>query len=239
MPQGLVRVVAVSALLVMDASAGEVRRAQAQPAKAETPYPQMAPLAQYLIPDRDAEIALARSAAPRAISDNAEVLVLGPHGYEMVAKGTNGFACLVLRSWTAGFDDPEFWNPKLRGPNCYNPQAVRSYLPLLIARTRWVLAGRSKAQMVDAIKAGLDKRELPTPEAGAMTYMMSKQGYLSDQGGHWHPHLMFFVPQADVQSWGAGLTGSPVLGVEDAPDRLTVFLVPIRRWSDGTADVDH
>src|SRR5215467_5486459 len=98
-------------------------------ADATTPYPSMAPLDQYLIEDRNAEIALARSAAPPAIAKDATVLVLGRHGYETAVEGTNGFVCMVGRTWTDGFDRPEFWNPKNRGPACYNPQAARSVLP--------------------------------------------------------------------------------------------------------------
>src|SRR5208282_3912325 len=178
---------------------------QAQEAKA--PYPSMAPMEQYLMANRNAEIALARSAAPESISRDAEVLVLGGHGYETAVKGNNGFVCLVERSWTAGIDDPNFWNPKLRGPICLNPAAARSYLPLTIRKTELVLAGQSKAQMVESMKASLDKKELPTPESGAMCYMMSKEGYLSDHDGHWHPHLMFFASQTDAATWGADLPG--------------------------------
>jgi hypothetical protein len=219
---------------VLIAVLGVARRSLAEDAK--TLYPNMAPLEQYLIADRDAEIALARSAAPESISRDAKVLVLGRHGYETAVKGTNGFVCIVERSWTAGIDDPDFWNPKLRGPLCLNPQAARSYLPLTIRKTELVLAGQSKAQMVDGIKAGFDKKELPTLEPGAMCYMLSKQGYLSDRGGHWHPHLMFFVPQTIAPTWGVNLPGSPILGSEDAPDRLTVVMIPVAKWSDGTAD---
>ena len=208
--------------------------AQAQDAK--TPYPCMAPFEQYLIADRNAEIALARSAAPESISHDAEVLVLGRHGYETAVKGKNSFVCIVERSWTAGIDDPDFWNPKLRGPICFNPPAVRSYLPLTIKKTELVLAGQSKAQMFDSIKAAFDKKELPTQEPGAMSYMLSRQGNLGDRNGHWHPHLMFFVPQIDAQTWGAGLPGSPILASDDPQDRLTVFLIPVAKWSDGTAD---
>jgi hypothetical protein len=213
--------------------------ARAQDAKA--PYPSMAPLDQYLMADRNAEIALARSAAPAAISIDAEVLVLGRHGYETAVKGKNGFVCMVERSWTAGIDDPDFWNPKLRAPICLNPAAARSYLPLTVKKTELVLAGQSKAQMVESIKASLDKKELPTPESGAMCYMMSKEGYLSDHDGHWHPHLMFFVSQTDAVTWGADLPGSPILALNDSLDRLTVFLIPVAKWSDGTADhtVEH
>ncbi len=209
---------------------------QAQAQQAQTAYLKMAPLDQYLMADRDAEIALARSAAPESISRDAVVLVLGAHGYETVVKGKNGFVCIVQRSWTAGIDDPDFWNPKLRAPICFNPPAARSYLPLTIRKTELVLAGQSKAQMFDSIKAALDKKELPMPGSGAMCYMMSKQGYLSDRDGHWHPHLMFFVAQTDPLTWGANLPGSPILASEDTPDRQTVFLIPVAKWSDGTAD---
>jgi hypothetical protein len=206
--------------------------AQAQDSK--TPYPSMAPLDQYLM-ERDAEVAMARSAAPDSISKDAEVMVLGRHGYETAVKGTNGFVCMVERSWTAGIDFPEFWNPKLRGPICFNPAAVRSYLPLTIRKTDLVLAGRSKAQMFEELKAGLDKKELPTPEYGAMCYMMSKQGYLNDRAGHWHPHLMFFVPLMEAAAWGADLPGSPLLATPVPEDRLTIFMLPLAKWSDGTA----
>jgi len=181
----------------------------AQTQKAAAPYPQMAPIDQYLMADRDAEIALAKTAAPKAISDHAEVLTLERQGYVTAVQGTNGFVCMVERSWTAGIEDPDFWNAKLRAPICFNPPGARSYLPITLARTRLVLAGKSKAQMFDAIAAALDKKELPALEAGAMCYMMSKEGYLGDQFGHWHPHLMFFVPLADSKMWGAGLAGSP------------------------------
>jgi hypothetical protein len=207
---------------------------QGQDGKAS--YPTMAPLEQYLIADRNAEIASARTAAPESISRDAEVLLLGGHGYETAVKGKNSFVCMVQRSWAAGVDDPEFWNPRLRAPICFNGPAARSYLPLIIKKTGWVLAGQSKAQMSSNIRAAFDKKELPTLEPGAMGYMLSRQGYLSDRGGHWHPHLMFFVPQTDAQTWGANLPGSPMLGSEDPPERLTVFLIPVAKWSDGTAD---
>jgi hypothetical protein len=209
---------------------------QAEAQNAKTPYPSMAPLEQYLIADRNDEVALARSAAPESISRDAEVLVLGRHGYETAVKGKNGFVCIVERSWTAGVDDPNFWNPKLRGPLCLNPAAARSYLPLTIKKTEFVLAGKSKAQMSESIKAGLDKKELPTLEPGAMCYMLSKQGDLGDGVGHWHPHLMFFVPQTEAQTWGANLPGSPMLATDDPQDRLTIFMVPVAKWSDGTVD---
>lgn len=204
---------------------------------ATTPYPNMAPIDQYLIRDQRVEIALARSAAPESISRDAEVLVLGLHGFETAVKGKNGFVCLVWRSWAAGIDDPEFWNPKVRAPVCLNPPAARFNVQLTIKKTELVLAGRNKVQIFDYISGALDKKELPALESGAMCYMLSKHGYLSDRDGHWHPHLMFFVPLTEPASWGAGLPGSPVVGAfTDTPERHSVFLVPVPKWSDGTED---
>jgi hypothetical protein len=205
--------------------------AQAQDTK--TPYPNMAPLDQYLMA-RNAEIELARSAAPASIAQDAEVMVLGRHAYETAVKGKNGFVCMVQRSWTAGNDDPDFWNPKIRSPICFNPPAVRSYLPLTIKKTELVLAGRSKAKMFEDLDAAFHQKKLPGMEPGAMCYMMSKQGYLNDRDGHWHPHLMFFAPLTDPAAWGANLPGSPLIGAKDPEDRLTIFLIPVAKWSDGT-----
>ena len=203
---------------------------------AKTPYPNMAPIDQYLMENRDSEIALALSAAPESISRDAEVMVLGRHGYETAIKGKNGFVCIVERSWTSPIDDPGFWNPKGRAPLCLNAAAARSYLPRTIRKTDLILAGRTKAQMMEAIVAAIDKKELPAIEPGAMCYMLSKQGYLSDRDGHWHPHLMFFYSQVDPAAWAANQPGSPIFAFDDTWEHLTTFLVPVRQWSDGTAD---
>jgi len=233
MKRKIIRTIALGSFALVVAL-GAAWQAHAQDAKA--PYPNMAPVDQYLIADRDAEIALARSAAPESISRDAEVMVLGRHGYEIAVKGTNGFVCLVERGWTAPIDDPNFWNPKLRGPLCLNAAAARTYLPFTIKKTEWVLAGQSKTQMFDNIKAALDKKELPMQEPGAMCYMLSKNQYLGDSGRHWHPHLMFFVPRTDAAAWGADVPGSPILSGDDPQDSLMIFMVPVGKWSDGTAD---
>jgi hypothetical protein len=199
-------------------------------------YERMARLDEYLMSDSNAEIMLARSAAPAAISDRATLLTLKPHGYETAVNGTNGFTCLVERSWMSPFDNPEFWNPKIRGPVCYNPAASKSILAYTLRRTKLVLAGHSKAQMLDEIRAAAARKELPWPEPGAMSFMMSKDGYLSDGDGHWHSHLMFHVPKTEGASWGANLPGSPVvLDDREVPEPETIFLVPVAHWSDGTA----
>jgi hypothetical protein len=203
--------------------------------RSKTLYPKMAPIEQYFT-DRDAEIALARSAAPESISHDATVLVLGRHGYETAVEGKNGFVCAVERAWMSPFDNPEFWNPKNRGPICFNPQAVRSILPVTIKRTELVLAGQSREQIQEWTKAAYAKKDLPTtPEPGAMSFMMSKEAYLTDDGGHNLAHLMFYTPLMDGKNWGAGLPKSPVILLQKGPpEPFNVFLVPVGKWSDGT-----
>src|SRR5215467_11263068 len=205
---------------------------QAMAQVASTPYPNMAPIEQYLM-DRTAEIALARSAAPESISRDAEVLALGPHGFETAVKGKNGFVCIVERSWTSAAD-ADYWSPKVRTPICYNPAAAHSLLPRNIKRTDLILAGRTKTQTDETIVAAVDKKELPTMEPGAMCYMMSKQGYGGDSIEHWPPHLMFYFSQTDPAIWGANLPGSPILASNYPSEHLTAFVVAVQRWSDGT-----
>lgn len=221
-------------------------RVQAQDKK--DPYPSMAPLDQYLIADRNAEVALARTAAPPSISRDAKVLVLGSHGYETAVEGKNGFVCMVERAWMNPFDSPEFWNPKNRSPICLNPAAARTVLPITVMRTKLVLAGKSKEEMKESIKAAIEKKELPDLEAGAMSYMMSKDAYLTDLGNHNMAHLMFYMPLGT--EWGANLVdssnhvsaafpGSPLLlapSYKGNPEPMYMFLMPTGVWSDGTGD---
>jgi len=198
-----------------------------------TPYPKMAPIDQYLMADRAAEIALARSAAPESISGDAEVLVLGPHGFETAVKGTNGFVCIVGRSWTSAAD-ADYWDPKVRVPMCVNAAAARSYLLRIAKIAELALAGHTLAQVNEALAAAIAKKELPAMESGAMCYMMGKQGFGGDSAPHWPSHLMFFYTDADLASWGANLPGSPVVGMSDPVEHLTQFVIPTQKWSDGT-----
>ena len=204
--------------------------------EAKAPYPAMAPVEQYRVASVAEEVALARSAANVAVSGDAEVMVLGSHGYETAAKGTNGFVCLVERSWATNFDDTQFWNPKLRAPHCFNSAAARSVMPAYLKRTELVLAGLPKDQVEARMKEAVAKKVIGAPEEGAMCYMMSKQGYLNDHDGHWHPHLMFFLPTTKAGSWGANLDGSPVFAAQGDPEPVTIFMVPVMTWSDGTVE---
>jgi hypothetical protein len=209
-------------------------RWQAQANDVPALFTKAAPIDEYMM-DRNAEINLARSAAPESISHDAEILVLKPHGYETAVTGKNGFVCMVERSWMAPFDDPEFLNPDQRLPLCLNPAAVRSHLALLFESTRLALAGMPKARMFAILKASYDRKELPMPDAGAMCYMMSKQQYFGAKFKNADPHLMFWFPESEKMTWGAGLQGSPVYVHQDSPDPITTFVISVSEWSDGTA----
>ncbi|MEZ4702493.1 MAG: hypothetical protein R2834_19325 [Rhodothermales bacterium] len=210
----------------------------------EDPYPAMAPIDAYLM-DRDAEIQLARSAAPDSLSRDATVLVLGRHGYETAVEGTNGFVCLVARSWIAAFDWPEFWNPKIRAADCMNRQAARSLVPVIVLRSEVAMAGRSKEDMLAAIRAAYEQGDVPALAYGAMDYMMSKSAYLTDMGDHNAPHLMFFTMGLESADWGSGVANSPVMAAPywffwpqdtaqlDGLPPINVFLVGVPTWSDG------
>lgn len=240
-----------STIMVLVISIGFLApRAAAQSDK----YPKMAPLDQYLM-EKNAEILLARSAAPDSISRDATVLILGRQGYETAVRGKNGFVCMVERSWMAAFDSPEFWNPKVRGAECLNRQAARSILPIAELRTRMVMAGHSKAEIVSAVKAAFHNKQLPALENGAMAFMMAKSAYLYDAGDHNGPHVMFFTALEDGKDWGAGASGSPIFsgpywflssqGPSKEPSQakglppILVFAVEVAKWSDGTAAPMH
>jgi hypothetical protein len=203
-------------------------------ASAADVYPKMVDIGQYTMA-RASEIALAKSAAPPSVAEHAKVLVLGEHAYETAVEGTNGFVCFVSRSWDIGFDNPEFWNPKMRSPQCFNAAAVRSVLPRYLERTKWVLAGVSKAEMQAREAAAWKAGTLTEPDAGAVSLMFSKGGYLNDSAaGPWHPHYMLFVPRTDALQWGADLPGSPVASDSVSYERTTIIMVKVPNWSDGT-----
>lgn len=213
---------------------GKTGQAQAQDSK--NPYPAMAPREQYLIPDRNAEISLARTAAPEGISRDATILVLTTHGYETAVEGKNGFVCMVERGFGGGpIEHNQWWNPKIRSPDCYNPQAARTALPLTLKRAELAMAGKTREQIIEWQKAAYAKKELPTTvEPGAMAYMLSKQAYLGDAGNHNLCHLMVFLP-LDSANWGEGVDNSPVYPhVSGPPQPFKIFLIAVSNWSDGS-----
>jgi hypothetical protein len=195
----------------------------------------MASIDPYLM-DQKTEIAMARSAGPNSVSSGAKVLVLARHGYETAVEGKNGFVCLVGRSWDLPKNNRAFWDPKIHGPICPSAPAVRSFLPIYLKKTELAIAGRSNTQIEAAIIDGIANGELPTPEPGSVSYMLSKQGYLNASvKGPWLPHVMFFVPEIDPKALGSDLGDDvPLDAHEEKVGRYTTIDVPVSKWSDGT-----
>ena len=228
------RLFVVGVLLSVPALCRAQAEAAQNPRDSSSRYTRMAPLAQYLIVDRDSEIAWARSAAPASISGHADVLILSANGYQVAVHGTNGFVCMVDRAWTSDADDPDYMNPSVREPTCFNAAAARAILPRVYRKTRLAFEGVTKAQMIDSIRAAYATGELPSPDPGAMSYMMSKGTYFGPVYGPGGPHLMFYFPRTDSLVWGAGLPGSPVIVHQDHPEPITTFVIALPRFTDGT-----
>jgi hypothetical protein len=194
----------------------------------------------YLIADRAAEVALARTAAPPDVSANATVLVLTPKGYAEAARGTNGFTCIVMRSFAAGPDDPQFWNTHVSAPHCFNPPAARTVLPAMLAQIDWALAGATPAELNARIKKAYAEKRFPAPAVGAMAYMLSPKQRLSDSDPHWMPHLMFYYDRSlKATTFGAGGMTAPIIDASAGQPNfpMQVIYIPIRTWSDGTPAV--
>ncbi len=214
-------------------------------------YPKMGPIDEYLM-NRDTEIEMARTAAPVAISHDATVLVLKRKGWVTAVKGSNGFVCMVERAWASSIDFPKVWNPKIKGPDCLNPAAAQTILPIVYKLTQMGLAGDSEQERIAGIQAAFAKKEIPPLEPGAIGFMMSKEQYLSDSEPHnFVPHVMVFVPTRKTDSeWGAWLPHVPLGSASywfpnpghDSPlehelPPLRVLFIEVPKWSDGTSEL--
>jgi hypothetical protein len=196
---------------------------------AENTYP---PVDRYLMP-RDAEIALARSAAPAVISDRATVKVLSKAGFEVAASGSNGFVCVVMRGFSAPTYTPApfrdlVYDPAVRAPICFAPAAARTVLPYYELRTRLALAGKTPDEIARGVETAYARGELPRREATTFAYMFSAHQHLASGVGAWHPHMMVFVPYADSGAVGETPFGSPLPTItDDAGTPFAVVVIPV------------
>ena len=201
----------------------------ATPAAAQGKYP---PIADYLMP-RDAEIALARSAAPSAVSDRATVKVLTASGYEVARQGDNGAVCMVMRGFSAPIYTPAafralVYDPTVHAPICFAAPAVRTVLPYYELRTKLAIAGRNPDQIADGLQAAYVKGELPRRDGATFAYMFSAHQHLGPGIGAWRPHVMVFVPYADATTVGATPFGDTLPQVtDDAGTPFAVVVIPV------------
>jgi hypothetical protein len=198
-------------------------------ARAERRYPA---IDAYLML-RDAEVQMARSAAPAKLSDRATVKVLTRTGYEVAATGDNGMVCVVLRGFAAPTYTPAqyrdlVYDPAVRAPLCFTEAAARTVLPYYELRTRLGLAGRTPDQIAEAVQAAYAKGALPKREAVSFGYMFSAHQHLGPDAGVWRPHMMVFAPDAPQYAVGdTGFDGPLPLVSDDAGTPFAVVVIPV------------
>jgi hypothetical protein len=201
----------------------------ATPAAAQGKYP---PLSEYLMPP-EAEIALARTAAPAVISDGATVKVLTASGFEVARQGDNGAVCLVMRGFSAPTYTPAafraiVYDPAIHAPICFAAPAARTVLPYYELRTKLAIAGRNPDQIAEAVQAAYAKGELPRRDGVTFAYMFSAHQHLGPGIGAWHPHVMVFAPYADATTVGATPFGGTLPALtDDAGTPFAVVVVPV------------
>ena len=190
------------------------------------------PISEYMMTP-EAEVALARSAAPENVSAHATVKILTASGFKVAAQGDNGFVCIVMRGWgaptftPAPFRDLVYYS-KLRAPICFNPVASRTVLPLQELRTKLGIEGKTPDQIAEGVQAAYAKGELPKMETVAFAYMFSADQDLGPGVGPWHPHMMLYIPYYENSMLGGNEVGGalPFVG-DDAGTPFAVTVIPV------------
>lgn len=190
------------------------------------------PLEEYMMP-RDAEVALARTAAPASISGRATIKVLTTSGYEVVDEGDNGFVCMVMRAWTAPTYTPApfrdlVYDATVRAPICFDPEAARTVMPYYELRSKLGMERKTPDEIAAGIERAYAEGELPPRERASFAYMWSADQYLGPEVGSWRPHMMIFAPYHTNAQLGENDFGSPLPFVsDDAGTPFAVIVVPV------------
>src|SRR5262245_35882449 len=198
-------------------------------AQAVAQYP---PLREYLM-SRDAEIALAKSAAPANISDHATVKVLTASGYEVVHQGNNGFVCMVMRGCAAPTYTPTqfrnlVYDATVRAPICFDPAASRTVMPYYELRSKLGMEGKTPEQIAESVQAAYVTGKLPKRESVSFAYMWSADQSLGPGIGAWHTHMMIFAPYYENSMLGGNEFGQALPQVsDDAGTPFTVVVIPV------------
>jgi len=195
----------------------------------QSKYP---PIDRYLMP-RDAELALARTAAPPSLSERATIKVLTRSGFVVAHEGNNGAVCMVMRGFAAPTYTPAqfrdlVYDPTVRAPICFTAPAAKVAMPYYEMRTTLALEGRDPDQIAAAVKAAYTKGTLPRRDGVTFAYMWSAHQHLASGIGAWHPHVMLFAPNYDNAMVGGNPFGSLLPQVtDDAGTPFTVVVIPV------------
>jgi len=134
--------------------------------------------------DRDAEMRMARAAAPSAVSDQATIYVAGTTGYVVARAGTNGWGCFVQRNARG---DGLF-------PRCDDAERVAALYPVYFLLEEYRALGKSAADYDAAVAEGYRSGTYRAPARGALSYMLAD--------GAIPPHVMVAVPGCQATDLG-------------------------------------
>jgi hypothetical protein len=175
---------------------------------------QPANLAQQANLSRSDEMRLARSAAPVEITKDARIYVLDHDHYVVAEPGHSTMSCMVIRSGSS-----------VVSPECGDAEADASALAVERFRTEERLAGRSLADIDQAVKDGLAAGRFRAPKRPALVYMMSPMQQLTNPAGKpigkWMPHVMVYYPF--LSDSDLGLVNTPDNRVPGTVDPGTAF----------------
>lgn len=175
----------------------------------------------YVRLPEDREVALARSAAPDAVSADATVWVLRDGEYDIAVPGSNGNECFVARS-----------HPQSLEPICFDPEGAATILRWEFAHFELRTAGKSSDELEVALAEAVGSGRLRMPNRPAMSYMMSSAQHLFDpesgrDAGNWRPHIMLYVPYLTNEAIGLTETSADVFVVrEGTPMAHMIVVVP-------------
>jgi len=190
------------------------------------------PLADYMM-SHDAEVALARSAAPATISGRATIKVLTQSGYRVDRQGENGFVCMVMRGWAAPTYTPAqfrdlVYDPMVRAPICFDSNAAQTVMPYYELRSKLAMEGHPPDQIAQRVESAYARGELPRRDGVSFAYMWSADQHLASGIGHWHPHMMVFAPYVRNATLGDNEFGAPLPQVtDDAGTPFAVVVIPV------------
>jgi hypothetical protein len=185
------------------------------------------PLSEYMMAP-EAEVALAKSAAPHKISERATVKILTASGYKVAAQGDNGFVCMVLRGWSGAPDPEVVYYSKLRAPICFDLVASRTVVPMEELRTQLGMEGKDPDTIAREVATAYGLGRLPKMDGVAFAYMWSANQDVGPGFGAWHPHMMVYAPYYENSMLGGNEVGGSAPFVGDAIGTpFNVVVIPV------------
>jgi len=165
---------------------------------------------------RDVQIRIAKLAAPKEVTDHADIYILGRRGYELALRGDNGFSCMIERE-----------KPDTMEPECYDADGSATTMKVRSYEEQQRASGVGEQAIEESMKAGYKSGEFKPPSKAGIVYMLSDYNYvLNPETGkiiHFPGHLMFYAPYATEKTVGSG-EGAPYLVHPGEPDALMIVV---------------